>query len=193
MIKYKKDKFNINKFEQKLLKEINPIILFDNNNYNDIKNIIEKLDNDKDILLNCINKLIRKNNNLEIKNIYDFDYFNNIKFNILIDDTLYGAIDITNQGHKWNNIERKQLIEEIKNNLNLYQIAINHKRSIECIKKKIYKMADNMLNENIPIENICNIFKLEQLNDENEIIPTLTNLYNNIKIILIKLNNLINI
>jgi len=63
---------------------------------------------------------------------------------------------------KWDDVEETQLLEEIKNNINIELIAKKHNRTIGAIKSRVDKIALTLYKKNYDIESICNITKLQK-------------------------------
>lgn len=63
----------------------------------------------------------------------------------------------------WSNEEYKQLYLEVKNKINIEQIAKNHERSIGAIKYKLYKYAIRLSKEhNLNLEELSMITNLTE-------------------------------
>lgn len=67
----------------------------------------------------------------------------------------------SNMGQKWNNEEESMLLEEINNNTDIEIIAQKHGRTIGGITSRLRKIAYEMYLNNISIEEIIKLTKLE--------------------------------
>lgn len=68
----------------------------------------------------------------------------------------------SNVGKKWTDEEEAILLEELNNNVEMEIIANSHNRNIGGINARCKLIAYKMYNNNISMEEICNITKLHE-------------------------------
>lgn len=73
--------------------------------------------------------------------------YNNIKL-------LKEKPETANVGMRWSNDEITTLLDEIKNNTNMIEIAHNHKRTVGSITSKLLNIAEQLINEGSSIDDV---------------------------------------
>lgn len=103
--------------------------------------------------------------------------------------------DTENIGSKWTEDEINDLLNEVKNNISLDDIALKHKRTVGSIRGKLYNIAEHYINQkkmnvnevskivNIPVIKI-NDYLLKKLpKKESELVKETAYINNNIEIL----------
>ena len=76
--------------------------------------------------------------------------------------------ELTRIGCYWASEEEKQLLDELDNNISIYEISKNHKRNVGGITSRIEHMARKMFHDKKDINEIIKLTKLS----ESEIIKS---------------------
>ncbi len=67
-----------------------------------------------------------------------------------------------NKGKRWYKSEINQLLDEIKNNISIEQIAITHQRTVKAIKFRLLYIGNTMYKDKIEIDEILKITKVNE-------------------------------
>ena len=82
-----------------------------------------------------------------------------------------------NIGKRWSDNEINTLINEIKNNISLDDIALNHKRTIGSINSRLLNIGYLLLDKKLEIIEICKITEMSIELIKNYIIKDISKLH----------------
>jgi ATP-dependent DNA helicase PIF1 len=107
---------------------------------------------------------MKKNSITDIRDFYHHNANNeNENENKIVNNITNGNIQPSAKGKRWTDEEDSQLLDELKKEISIPTIAKNHNRTYGGIKSHILEIACKMMNNHIPMEEIIQSTKLDEI------------------------------